>query len=70
MSDTDEPVTGARKETSKTVLASAQAYGIAHLLTLLQPDSSQARRQATEFPGILHFDEIMPHYPHQDRPHA
>lgn len=43
-----------------SVLSSAQAYGIEHLLTLLQPDSRQARREKTEFPGILHFDEIMP----------
>ncbi|HSB95856.1 MAG TPA: GMP/IMP nucleotidase [Spongiibacteraceae bacterium] len=43
-----------------TVLLAAQHFGIAHLLTLLQPDSRQAQRIATEFPGILHFDEIMP----------
>ena len=42
------------------VLRSAQAYGIRHLLTLLQPDSKQAARAPGEFPGILHFDEIMP----------
>ncbi len=43
-----------------SVLTSAQQFGIKHLLTLLQPDSQQAKRQETEFPGILHFDEIMP----------
>ncbi len=43
-----------------SVLKSAQQFGIKHLLTLLQPDSQQAKRQHTEFPGILHFDEIMP----------
>lgn len=43
-----------------SVLKSAEQYGIKHLLTLLQPDSRQAQRQHTEFPGILHFDEIMP----------
>jgi putative hydrolase of the HAD superfamily len=43
-----------------SVLTSAQTFGIKHLLTLLQPDSKQAKRQHTEFPGILHFDEIMP----------
>jgi GMP/IMP 5'-nucleotidase len=42
------------------VLFAAQRFGIGHLLTLLQPDSRQARRIDTEFPGILHFDEIMP----------
>lgn len=43
-----------------SVLQSAQHYGIQHLLTLLQPDSQQRKREHTEFPGILHFDEIMP----------
>jgi len=45
---------------SPPVLHAAQQFGIRHLLTLLQPDSRQARREQSEFPGILHFDEIMP----------
>jgi putative hydrolase of the HAD superfamily len=48
---------------TESVLRSAQQYGIQHLLTLLQPDSKLAKRQHTEFPGILHFDEIMPSKP-------
>lgn len=43
-----------------SVLQSARHFGIKYLLTLLQPDSQQQQRQQTEFPGILHFDEIMP----------
>ena len=43
-----------------SVLASAKQYGIKHLLTLLQPDSQQKKRDNTPFPGIHHFDEIMP----------
>lgn len=43
-----------------SVLQSAHQFGIRHLLTLLQPDSRQARREHTDYPGILHFDEIMP----------
>ena len=43
-----------------SVLESAQHYGINYLLTMLQPDSRQAKRQQTRYPGILHFDEIMP----------
>ena len=43
-----------------SVLKSAQQYGIKYLLTLLQPDSKQAIREQTDYPGILHFDEIMP----------
>jgi len=45
---------------TEKVLDAARTYGIAHLLTLLQPDSSQAKRIDTRFPGIHHFDEIMP----------
>jgi putative hydrolase of the HAD superfamily len=42
------------------VLDAANRYGIAHLLTLLQPDSKADKRLETRFPGIHHFDEIMP----------
>lgn len=45
---------------SPAVLAAAQQYGIKHLLTLLQPDSKKPIRETSEYPGILHFDEIMP----------
>jgi len=45
---------------TETVLDSADAFGIAHLLTLLQPDSSRQRRIDNRFQGIHHFDEIMP----------
>jgi len=45
---------------TESILDSAQRYGIAHLLTLLQPDSQRQKRIDTRFPGIHHFDEIMP----------
>ena len=45
---------------TEQVLASAQQYGVTHLLTLLQPDSKRQKRIDTRFPGIHHFDEIMP----------
>ena len=45
---------------TESVLEAAHDYGIAHLLTLLQPDSKQSKRLDTRFPGIHHFDEIMP----------
>ena len=48
---------------TERVLESAREYGIVHLLTLLQPDSSQMKRIDTHFPGIHHFDEIMPDQP-------
>ena len=45
---------------TENVLDSARDFGIAHLLTLLQPDSRRQKRIDTRFPGIHHFDEIMP----------
>ena len=45
---------------TESVLDAARRFGIGHLLTLLQPDSSRQRRIDTRFPGIHHFDEIMP----------
>jgi len=45
---------------TESILRSAEVYGIAHLLTLLQPDSQRQARVDTDFPGIHHFDEIMP----------
>jgi len=48
---------------TERVLDSARDYGIAHLLTLLQPDSKGQKRLNTRFPGIHHFDEIMPGVP-------
>ena len=54
-----KPITLVNPATEQ-VLASAQQYGIAHLLTLLQPDSRRQKRIDTRFPGIHHFDEIMP----------
>ncbi len=45
---------------TQSVLDSAQQYGITYLITLLQPDSQGQLRTDTRFPGIHHFDEIMP----------
>jgi len=50
---------------TEQVLASAQEYGIVHLLTLLQPDSKRDKRIDTRFPGIHHFDEILPGEAHK-----
>ncbi len=41
------------------VLDSACSFGVAHLITLRQPDSSLPPRKLTRHPSILHFDEIM-----------
>lgn len=42
-----------------SVLSTAKAFGITHLLGIHQPDS-QLPRVMTEFPAIHHFDEILP----------
>lgn len=45
---------------SLSVLKSAQAYGIAHLVSIIQPDSQAPRRQIDDFIAIDHFDELVP----------
>ena len=45
---------------SLSVLRSARDYGIAYLVSILQPDSQQAKREIDEFDAIHHFDEIKP----------
>lgn len=42
------------------VLRSAKLYGIDHLLCITSPDSQKPVKDAEEFYGISHFDEIMP----------
>ncbi len=45
---------------TEAVLASAELYGIKHLVTLKQPDSQADVRENLKYPSIMHFDEIMP----------
>jgi len=45
---------------TESVLAAAAQFGIGYLITMLQPDSQGEVRDRTRFPGIQHFDEIMP----------
>ncbi len=44
---------------SEYVLEAAEAFGISHLITLRQPDSTVPPRKATRYPAIHHFDEII-----------
>ncbi|SEQ27570.1 putative hydrolase of the HAD superfamily [Amphritea atlantica] len=58
----DEPFDPARTllvDDSLPVLASAREYGIAWLLSILQPDSQQPEREITDFNAIGHFNELM-----------
>jgi len=54
-----DPKTTLFIDDSESVLNSAKTFGIAHLITLRQPDSSQPVRHATRFPALLHFDEVF-----------
>lgn len=43
-----------------SVLQAAQAYGIRHLLCILQPDSQSPPRTVTGFPAVVDFDQVLP----------
>jgi HAD superfamily hydrolase (TIGR01509 family) len=44
---------------SLPILASAQTYGIKHLLAVANPDSKKAARNITEFPAITNFKVLL-----------
>lgn len=54
------PATTLLIDDNETVLASAQQFGIAQLITISQPDSQSPQRQMTEFPAITRFAELQP----------
>ena len=45
---------------SLPVLRSAQRYGIANLLAILEPDTRQVRREVDEFPAVPGFGTLLP----------
>lgn len=45
---------------SLPVLHSAQDFGIAHLLSVLRPDSRQPEKAVGDFAAIRHFKDILP----------
>ncbi len=45
---------------SLAVLNSAKAFGIAHLLTISQPDTQRPKRSSLEYPAITDFRELLP----------
>lgn len=55
-----EPARALLIDDTASVLETARNFGIGQLLTLWQPDSQQPRRPHGDYPGFLHFDEIMP----------
>jgi len=44
---------------SLNVLRCARAEGLDHTLQMLQPDTTLVPRELSEFPGIIHFRELM-----------
>jgi putative hydrolase of the HAD superfamily len=45
---------------SLNVLRRARAEGLAHTIQILQPDTTLPARAPSEFPGVVHFSELMP----------
>jgi HAD superfamily hydrolase (TIGR01509 family) len=45
---------------SLAVLNSAQTYGIAHLISIVQPDSQEPEREITEFMSLHSFNDVLP----------
>ncbi len=43
-----------------SILRAARAYGIAHLVSVLRPDSAHPPRPPGEFPAIHDFSELLP----------
>ncbi len=44
---------------SLNVLRRARAEGLTHVVQILQPDTTLPPRTPSEFPGVLHFSELM-----------
>ena len=60
-----EPATTLLVDDNLDILRSAQAHGIAHLLSVLRPDSAQPPKPRGEFPAIHDFAELLPLAPAQ-----
>ena len=52
---------------SLSVLESAKRFGLAHLLSICQPDSQKPKRDISEFNSVEHFSQIMPTKPSSDK---
>ena len=55
-----DPATTLLVDDNSAILATARAYGIAHLVTVLQPDSSAPPYPPGEFAAIHRFSELLP----------
>lgn len=55
-----DPATTLLVDDNPAILHTARAFGIAHLVTVLQPDSADPPRSPGEFPAIHRFSELLP----------
>ena len=55
-----DPATTLLVDDNPAILHTARAYGIAHLVTVLQPDSGALPHLPGEFPAIHRFSELLP----------
>ena len=55
-----DPATTLLVDDHPAILRTAQAYGIAHLVSVLRPDSAHPPKPPGEFPAIHDFSELLP----------
>ncbi len=55
-----EPATTLLVDDNLAILRTARDYGIAHLVSVLRPDSAHPPRAPGEFPAIHDFSELLP----------
>lgn len=55
-----DPATTLLVDDNPTILRTAQGYGIAHLVSVLRPDSADPPRIPEGFPAIQDFSELLP----------
>jgi putative hydrolase of the HAD superfamily len=55
-----EPATTLLVDDNLSILRTARAYGIAHLVSVLRPDSAHPAKLPGEFPAIHDFSELLP----------
>lgn len=55
-----DPATTLLVDDNSTILRTAQAFGIAHLVSISRPDSADPPRRPDEFPAIDNFSELLP----------
>jgi len=58
-----DPETTLLVDDSLSVLQSARAYGIGHLLAITRPDSQQDERVIDEFPSVASFEGVLAEVP-------